>query len=101
VAIPEVFLRLRPPSGRLHSSSAVSGIVALTLTLAGIEDPPARGTNLIRHSAATAMLRGGATLDEVATILRHRSIDMSAHYAKVDIEQLQKLAQPWPEGGPC
>lgn len=101
LAVPEVFLRLRPPYGRLRSSSVVSDIVARTLTLAGIENPPTRGANLLRHSAATAMLRDGATLDEVATILRHRSIDMTAHYAKVDVKQLQKLAQPWPEGGPC
>ncbi len=101
LAIPEVFLRLRPPYGPLRSSAAVSGIVDFTLTRAGIENPPARGANLLRHSAATAMLCDGATLDEVSTILRHRSIDMSAHYAKVDVEQLQKLAQPWPEGGPC
>jgi site-specific recombinase XerD len=101
LTIPEVFLRLRPPHGALRSSAAVSGIVDITLTLAGIEDPPARGANLLRHSAATAMLRGGATLDEVATILRHRSKDMTAHYAKIDVDELQKLAQPWPESGRC
>jgi len=101
LAIPEVFLRLRPPHGALHSSAAVSGIVDITLKLAGIEDPPARGANLLRHTAATTMLRGGATLDEVATILRHRSRDMTAHYAKIDVDQLQKLAQPWPESELC
>lgn len=97
----EVFLRLRPPIGPLRSSAAVSGIVDTTLTLAGIENPPVRGANLLRHSAATAMLRDGATLDEVSTILRHRSIDTTAHYAKVDVKQLRELAQPWPEGGSC
>lgn len=101
LAIPEVFLRLRPPHGPLRSSSTVSSMVDLTLKLAGIEDPPARGANLLRHSAATAMLREGATLDEVATILRHRSKDMTAHYAKVDVDALQKLAQAWPESGLC
>jgi integrase len=36
------------------------------------------GANLLRHSAATAMLRGGATLDMVGAVLRHRSPDMTA-----------------------
>lgn len=101
VATPEVFLRLRAPYGPLCSSAAISGIVDSTLTLADIENPPTRGANLLRHSAATAMLRDGATLEEVSTVLRHRSIDMSAHYAKVDVAQLQKLAQPWPENKSC
>ncbi|OAF08712.1 hypothetical protein AYJ54_13755 [Bradyrhizobium centrolobii] len=57
---------------------------------------PSKGTNLLRHWAATAMLRGGATLDMLGTVLRHRSPDMTAHYAKVDILMLQQIAQPWP-----
>jgi hypothetical protein len=39
---------------------------------------------------------GGATLDMVGTVLRHRSLDMTAHYAKVDVLMLQQIAQPWP-----
>jgi site-specific recombinase XerD len=66
------------------------------LTRAGIDSAPSKGANLLRHSAATAMLRGGATLDMVGTVLRHRSPDTTAHYAKVDITALQQIAQPWP-----
>ena len=57
---------------------------------------PTKGANLLRHSAATAMLRGGATLDMVGAVLRHRSPDTTAHYAKVDVTMLQQIAQPWP-----
>ena len=57
---------------------------------------PTKGANLLRHSAATAMLRGGATLDMIGAVLRHRSPDTTAHYAKVDIVMLQQIAQPWP-----
>ena len=56
------------------SPSTISCVVSLALRRAGIEDPPSRGANLLRHSAATAMLRGGATLQSVGAVLRHRSL---------------------------
>jgi site-specific recombinase XerD len=64
-------------------------------------DTPTKGASLLRHSAATAMLRGGATLDMVGAVLRHRSPDMTAHYAKVDVTMLRQIAQPWPGGAGC
>lgn len=79
----------------------ISSIVRLALKRADILDAPSRGANLLRHSAATSMLRAGATLDAVGTVLRHRSIDMTAHYAKVDVTTLQLIAQPWPGETPC
>jgi hypothetical protein len=42
------------------------------------------------------MLRGGATLEAVGAVLRHRSLDMTAHYAKVDVTMLEAITQPWP-----
>ena len=50
-----------------------------------------------RHTAATEMLRNGAPLDQIGLVLRHRSIDVSAYYAKVDVALLRQIAQPWPE----
>lgn len=79
----------------------VSGIVQSALRRAGIVDPPSRGANLLRHSAATAMLRQGATLEAVSVLLRHRSLDTSMHYAKVDLAMLRSVAQRWPEEAPC
>lgn len=101
VAIERVFLCLPAPYRAFHSSVAVSGIVDAALTRAGIADPPSRGANLLRHSAATTLLREGATLDAVSTMLRHRSLDTSMHYAKVDMTMLGSVTQPWPEGAPC
>jgi site-specific recombinase XerD len=72
------------------------------LKRAGIKKPPTYGANLLRHTAATMMLRGGATLHEIGTVLRHKSPDTTAHYAKVDVAALQQIAQPWPnEEGKC
>ncbi|WP_024846201.1 tyrosine-type recombinase/integrase, partial [Paracoccus pantotrophus] len=91
-----VFLMMVAPYRSFSQSSHVSTIVALALKRAGISDAPSTGASLLRHSAATSMLRSGATLEAVGTVLRHRSLDMTAHYAKVDIAMLEQIAQPWP-----
>lgn len=100
-AEPRVFLRVYAPRRPLADSTCISTIVRFALTRAGIADAPTRGANLLRHSAATALLRGGATLDAVSALLRHRSLDTTAHYAKVDLSMLHRVAQPWPEGVSC
>jgi len=96
-----VFLTMVAPYGSFAQSSHVSTIVALALKRADISDPPSTGASLLRHSAATSMLRSGATLEAVGTLLRHRSLDMTAHYAKVDIPMLEQIAQPWPGDLTC
>jgi hypothetical protein len=46
------------------------------------------------------MLRQGVSLYDIGSVLRHRSLDMTAYYAKVDVGLLQQVAQPWPEVRP-
>lgn len=94
-----LFVRMLAPWSPLHTSS-VSAIVARAITRAGIE-APFRGAHVLRHSAATEMLRQGATLQQVGAVLRHRYLDTTAHYAKVDVQRLRAIAQPWPEVFPC
>ena len=96
-----VFLTMIAPYKPFAISSSISTIVARALQRAGITDAPSRGASLLRHSAATSMLRSGATLEAVGTVLRHRSLDMTAHYAKVDIAMLERIAQPWPGDLTC
>ena len=91
-----LFLRSKAPFRPFTTSSSISCIVDRALRRAGVEDPPSKGASLLRHSAATTMLRAGATLEAVGAVLRHRSIDMTAHYAKVDVKMLETIAQPWP-----
>jgi site-specific recombinase XerD len=57
------------------------------------------GAHLLRHSAATEMLRQGSSLDVIGAVLRHRSVESTAHYAKVDLTLLRSVAQPWPGHG--
>jgi len=47
------------------------------------------------------MLRQGASLQEIAVVLRHRSIETTEIYAKVDVQTLRPIAQPWPEVQQC
>ena len=90
----KVFLRSRAPYQGLEPSGVV-GAVTRALRRAGIT---AGGAHVLRHTAATQMLRHGASLSEIAHVLRHRHVDTTAIYAKVDHATLRTLAQPWPEG---
>jgi site-specific recombinase XerD len=47
------------------------------------------------------MLRGGATLQSVGAVLRHKSLETTTHYAKVDLTLLAQIAQPWPGEATC
>ena len=97
-----VFLRVYAPLGPLPSSGPISKLVRRAIHRAGIT-APSRGAHVLRHSAATALLRQGASLDVIGAVLRHRCIESTAHYAKVDVALLRTVAQPWPvDGGrPC
>jgi len=54
------------------------------------------GVHILRHSVASRLLRAGAPMKDIADILRHRSLDTSAIYAKVDFTKLAAVALPWP-----
>jgi integrase/recombinase XerD len=96
-----LFLCVNAPVRPFAGSCSISDIVRFALQRAGIQDPPTKGAHLLRHSAATAMLRAGASLDQIATVLRHQSSDTTAYYAKVDVDLLRQIAQPWPEESSC
>ena len=100
-AINRMFLTVFAPFRPFATSATVSDIVRVALQRAGIHDAPSRGAHLLRHFAATAMLRAGSSLDTIATVLRHQSSDTTAHYAKIDVEMLRQVAQPWPVGESC
>lgn len=91
-ACRSLFLRTRAPMVGL-SSSGICGVVYRACIRVGV--PPV-GAHRLRHSAATAMLRAGASLEEVGQVLRHRSTQVTALYAKVDFVALRPLALPWP-----
>jgi site-specific recombinase XerD len=88
----QVFLGTRAPH-RALSPAAVSTIARQAGVHAGL---PATSAHRLRRTAATELLRGGASLDEIAQVLRHRSHDTTAIYAKVDHRALRAVIRPWP-----
>jgi site-specific recombinase XerD len=97
--VPAVFTTVVAPFRPLTRAS-VTHIVRSALSRAGVK-APINGAHVLRHSAATAMLRQGASLASVGAVLRHRSPRTTAHYAKVDFGLLVEMAQPWPEVSSC
>ena len=91
-----VFVSVRAPYGPL-TSPAIVGIATAALRAAGIDRG---GAHRLRHTAATQMLRRGASMTEIAQVLRHRHVNTTAIYAKVDHGSLRTIAKPWPVDHP-
>ena len=87
-----VFVRVRAPHHRL-SPGGVTFVVKAAAQRAGLGLVHA---HRLRHTAASEMLRCGATLPEVGQVLRHRHAATTAIYAKVNREALRQIARPWP-----
>jgi len=92
-----LFVCCRAPFRAFSSHCAVSVIVDRALQRARVVRPSRGAAHLLRHSVATSMLREGASLQDIAALLRHRSIQTTQIYAKVDFASLRPIAQPWPE----
>jgi site-specific recombinase XerD len=92
----KLFLRTIAPFRPFVSGDGVSSVVKRALDRAGVKTP-AKGAHLLRHTAATEMLRQGVPLEQIGSVLRHRGVDTTAYYAKVDVALLKQVAQPWPE----
>jgi integrase/recombinase XerD len=96
-----VFLRSRAPFRALGSHAAVSMIVSRAMQRAKVSRPARGAAHLLRHSVASSMLRQGASLQDIGTLLRHLSVGTTQIYAKVDVKALQSISQPWPGGASC
>jgi len=42
------------------------------------------------------LVNAGIPLKEIADVLRHRSLNTTTIYAKVNVTQLARVALPWP-----
>jgi len=96
-----VFLRVNAPFAPLASASAISSLVNRVARRARLS-ASRLGAHVLRHTAASLMLRQGVSLQAIGCVLRHQSIETTVLYAKVDVEMLSEIAQPWPaEVTPC
>lgn len=94
-SVPELFLCTNAPYRPL-GATGVAGICQRAIDAIGLSSPN-KGAHVFRHSAATTLIRHGASLDDVGRLLRHTSRESTAIYAKVAFSSLHRIAQPWPE----
>ncbi len=93
-----LFIRALAPIRKFGSPQTIATIVYAAVKRAGIETPT-RGSHQFRHALASNMLRQGASLTEIGSILRHQHFKTTNIYAKVDLNALKSLSMPWPTGG--
>jgi site-specific recombinase XerD len=90
-----VFEPRRPPFTEQRRRTHVGNSMRYLFASAGITD---RGLHSLRHTAATAMVNGGASFKDVSDVLGHKSITTTLIYAKLDLKSLMQVALPWPGG---
>ena len=95
-----LFLCLKAPYRPFAGPSIICWIVRKAVERAGLTGVPS-GSHVFRHSLATSMLREGSTLEAIGTVLRHAKPDTTAIYAKVDLNMLGEVTQPWIGGASC
>jgi integrase/recombinase XerD len=92
-----LFLRHRAPFDAPITAEFVRGHIRRALASCGL-DERFTGTHVLRHTTAVRMRCAGASLKEIADVLRHRSLDTTTIYTKLDVPMLAAVAAPWPGG---
>ena len=88
-----IFVRHAPPIGQPIGPDTVGKAIRQAYARAGL---PYTRAHLLRHTMASRLLASGSSLKEVADVLRHRSLDTTQIYAKLDSRNLSTVALPWP-----
>jgi integrase/recombinase XerC len=90
-----VFVRRIAPCDRPLGADCVRKAIRQAYARAGL---PYTRAHLLRHTMASRLLASGSSLKEVADVLRHRSLNTTLIYAKLDSRHLTAVALPWPGG---
>lgn len=88
-----VFARHIAPRAQPIGPAVVRKAIRQAYARAGL---PHTRSHLLRHTMASRLLTGGSSLKEVADVLRHRSLNTTLIYAKLDSRSLIEVALPWP-----
>jgi integrase/recombinase XerC len=88
-----VFVRYNAPRGWPVGPDLVRKAIRQAYARAGL---PYTRSHLLRHTMANRLLAAGSSLKEVADVLRHRSLNTTMIYAKLDSRKLIEVALPWP-----
>lgn len=96
-SVDHVFQRRVAPHTPLSDHSSIHRIITGVFTAAGVSDPRA-GTRLLRHTAATRLLRAATALPTISAVLGHARIESTTVYLSVDDERLRGCVLPVPAG---
>ncbi|HHA18804.1 MAG TPA: integrase [Methylophaga sp.] len=88
-----VFIRHYAPFEKPVDPNIVRQTIHKAYALAGL---PYSRSYLLRHTMASRLLETGSSLKEIADVLRHRSLNTTMIYAKLDSRNLVEVALPWP-----
>ncbi|MCC7375680.1 MAG: tyrosine-type recombinase/integrase [Verrucomicrobiales bacterium] len=90
-----LFVRHRAFRGSPMRVHHVRAAMRMAFARAGIRSGK---IHVLRHTLATRLHSTGVDLKKVADLLGHQSLDTTARYARVDVEQLRQAVLPWPGG---
>jgi site-specific recombinase XerD len=95
-----LFVIDRAPHRPFKDAQVLNQILRKAYEDTGLKPPaPYVGAQILRHSLATNLVQNGASLEEISDTLRHRSRATTMIYARLDVEGLRTIAQPWPTTG--
>jgi site-specific recombinase XerD len=95
-----LFVTERPPHAPFKDGQILNYILRNAFARTSLTPPaPYVGSHILRHSLATNLVQRGAPLEEISNMLRHRSRASTMIYAKLDVDGLRSIAQPWPVAG--
>ena len=90
---PAIFIRHQAPIDQPISSSGIQKVIKQAHLRIGL---PHSGAHALRHTLACRLVENGSSLKEVADVLRHRSLNTTLIYAKLDTPKLSAVPLPWP-----
>lgn len=94
-----LFLHLKAPFNKINSHTCIFSILKKAVRNAGIEKSGRiNGTRMMRHNAASRMVRKGIPLPVIAEVLGHSDPNSTMIYISTDGERLSKCTLPLPGG---
>jgi integrase len=91
-----IFVRHSGDHDEPITPSAIRGVIKWACRRAGLMHFSAHS---LRHTLACCLVENGSSLKEVADVLRHRSLNTTLIYAKLDTPKLSAVPLPWPGSG--
>jgi len=90
-----LFVRHLAPVDKPLGVGAIRNVIFRAFRRCGLDEHLYR-SHALRHSLATRLQRSGASVKEIADVLRHQNLQSTTVYAKIDLESLRAVALPWP-----